>query len=267
MKKLYIYLLLVSLTTILTSCVEVIEPAYKFEEQVFISGLMTSEASLISLQIQNTVEANDSIFNPVNNAQVSLYTKDSSNSVSLVSNSFTINNGDYTSTEEIIPIIGNTYWIEVVLDDTTILQSEEEVMKAPVSILGMQKIDDVVKITFEDQTDSQNFYLFQIDVFEDDELIEEYTLLINDTNVTENLEESISLENVNDGNTVKVDIYNLNFNTFQFYYNVFSVEDDLSLSSLFLPSNIVGNITNITTDELALGNFGITGYSTMVVEF
>lgn len=266
MKKLYIYLILIPLISF-TSCVEEIVPAYEFEEQVFISGLLTSEADFVSVQIQNTVEVNDSIFNPHNTAQVSLYTKDTSNSVSLVSNSFIANKGDYTSTEVIAPIIGNTYWIEVTLEDETVLQSEKEIMKPPILILGMEKTDDVVKITFSDQTDAQNFYLIQMDVSRDNELISEDFFLINDITLTENLEESISINDINDGDTVEVNIYNINFNTFQFYFNILGIEDDLALSSLFLPINIVGNMTNITTNELTLGNFGIAGFSSLSTEF
>ena len=85
--------------------------------------------------------------------------------------------------------------------------------------------------------------------------------------VTENLENNIKIDGINDGETVKFTAHNINFNTFQFYFNVLNVTDDFALSSLFLPTNIVGNVTNISTNELALGNFGVSGYSTLTMDF
>ena len=266
MKPIYIFLTIISLS-IFTSCVEEITPNFEFKEQVFISGMLISESDFVSVQVQNTVQVTDSTFNPVNNAKISLFTKNSSEISSLVTDSFTFENGNYKSLNMITPIIGDTYWLEVTLEDGTVLKSEEEILKAPIPILNMEKTDDIVQINFTDQTEDQNFYLFQIEVFNGNELISDDFYLFNDTIVTENLESNIKIDGINDGETVKFTAHNINFNTFQFYFNVLNVTDDFALSSLFLPTNIVGNVTNISTNELALGNFGVSGYSTLTMDF
>lgn len=267
MKKQYIYITLVSLT-ILTSCLDDITPDFEFEEQVFISGLLTNEEGFVSVEIQKTVPVADTIFNAVNDAQVSLFTRDASNTVSLVSDSFIGTNGNYSTSEIITPTIGKTYWIEVILQDQTVLRSEEEILKAPIPIIDMVKNGNTVRITFTDQIGEQNFYLIRTEVLRDGVLISDIWEVFNDRFIDENLEEFLDIGNINNGDTVRVSANNINFNTFQFYRNVYGrLDDDLGLSSFFLPINIVGNVVNTTTNELVLGNFGVAGFSTMTMNF
>ncbi len=61
--------------------------------------------------------------------------------------------------------------------------------------------------------------------------------------------------------------FNINFTTFQFYLNVFGGDDELDFASLFLPINLVGNVTDTNTDKLVLGNFVVSGLSTMTMDF
>lgn len=268
MKKLYIYIVLISLG-VFTSCIEEITPGYEFEEQVFISGLLTNQAGLVSVQIQNTVKVTDSNFSAVNNAQVSLFTRNTNNTVSLVSDSFIVTNGMYSTSDIITPITGNTYWIEVILEDETVLKSEEELLKSSLPIIDMVKTDDIVQITFTNEIEEQNFYLIRLEVLKDDESISDDWYVFNDTVLIENSEEfnEINIGNINDGDSVRVSVHNINFNTFQFYYNFLTGEVDLSLSFFSPPKKIIGNVTNTTTNELVLGNFGIAGFSTMTMDF
>lgn len=267
MKRLHIYITIVFIS-IFTSCVEDITPNFEFEEQVFISGLLTSAPGFVSVQIQKTVPTtDDTSLGVVNDAQISLFTRDTANTISLISDSFIVNNGVYETTEVIVPIIGNTYWVEVVLKDQTILKSEEEILKNPIPIISMEKNEDLVKVTFTDQTEAQNYFLIRIEQDRDAVLVSDDWFVFNDTVVTNNLENFINIGAVNEGDSLRVSIYNINFNTFQFYFNVLNEEDDTALSTLFLPINIVGNITNITTNKQALGNFGIAGFSTMTMGF
>jgi hypothetical protein len=258
---------MIFLMSIATSCVDEITPDFEFEEQVFISGFLTNDESPLSVQIQKTVPITDTIFSAVNDAKVSLFTRDESNAVSLVSDSFVVNDGEYQTSEIINPLIGNTYWMEVILQDESILRSEEEILKPPVPIISMVKNGGTVRVTITDQVEEENFYLVRLEVFRDGRLFFENRGVFNDNIIDENLEEFVEIDNVNDGDTVRASIYNINFNTFQFYDNVFRTSDDLGLSALLSPINIVGNVTNITTNELALGNFGVAGFSTMTMEF
>jgi len=267
MKKLHIYITFIYLF-VLASCVEDIRLGFEFEEQVFISGLLTNESDFVSVQIQKTVPVTDTTFSPVNDAQVSLFTRDVSNTISLISDSFRVDNGVYTSTEMITPTIGNAYWIEVMLPDQTTLKSEEEILKPPVPILDMVKTGNTVRITFRDQIGQQNFYLSRIEVLRDGEIITNVLNVFSDTVVTENLEEYLDISGINDGETVRISAYNINFNTFQFYNNIIREDqNDIEVLTLFLTTNIIGNITDTTTNKLALGNFGIAGFSTMTMDF
>ncbi|PKV48037.1 uncharacterized protein DUF4249 [Aquimarina sp. MAR_2010_214] len=267
MKKLYIYITLV-LLSILTSCVEDINPDFEFEEQVFISGLLTSEEDYVSVQIQKTTPVTDTTFSAINDVQVSLFTKNVSNTASLVSDSFTIDNGNYRTSEMITPIIGNTYWIEVMLQDQTVIKSEEEILKPSIPIIDMVKNGNTVRVTFKGPIEEQNFYLIRIEVFKGDMSISDEYGVFNDRIVNEVEEKILDIGNIKTGETVRVSLHNINFTTFQFYANVLRNQgDEPGFSSLFPPINIVGNITNTITNELILGNFGIAGFSTMTMDF
>ncbi|MBW1295463.1 DUF4249 family protein [Aquimarina litoralis] len=267
MKKLHIYITLIGLFTLI-GCVEDINPNFEFEEQVFISGLMTHEDGFVSIQVQKTVSVTDTTFSAVNDAQVSLFTKDASNTVSLVSNSFDIENGTYTTSEMITPIIGNIYWIEVMLQDETVFISEEEVLTPPIPIMDMVKNGNTVTLSITGPLDEQNFYLFRIEIIRDGILFSDEIGVGLDRIINENEEKFLTIGDINDGDTVKASLYNINYSTFQFYSNVVSnLGNEPEVSALFLPINLIGNIKNITTNEVALGNFGVAGFSVMTQDF
>ncbi len=266
MKKRYI-LTLAAAIVLISGCIDEISPDFEFEEQVFISGLLTNETGFVSVSIQKTVAVTDTTFNAVKDARVSLFTRNTSDTVSLVSDSFEVTEKGYTSSEIITPIIGNAYWIEVTLQDQTMLRSEEEILNPPISITDMVKTNNTVRIRFSDPIEEQNFYITRIEVLKDGELISNNVDVFSDVIRNDNSEIFLDISGVSTGNTVRTRIYNINFNTFQFYLNVFGGENDLGLSSLFLPVDVVGNVTNTTINELALGNFGIAGFSTMTTNF
>jgi len=219
MKKLYIYTSFI-LLSILTSCVEDTMLDFEFEEQVFVSGLLTNEEGFISVQIQKTVPVTDTNFSAVNDAQISLFTRDADNTTSLVSNSFAIDNGTYTTSEMITPVIGNKYWIEVRLQDQSVLISEEEILKPPIPIVDMVKTDDSIRITLTGPIDEQNFYLIQIETLEDDVLISDGLVLSNDRIINEEEEKILFIDGIKTGETIRIHINNINFRTFQFYVNL-----------------------------------------------
>lgn len=267
MKKLPIYIIFISFFTFI-SCVEDISQDFEFKEQVFISGLLTSEEGFVSIQVQKTVPVTDTSFSAINDAQISLFTRDVSNNTLLVSDSFTINNGIYTTSEMITPIIGNTYWIEVLLQDQTVLISEEEILRPPIPITDMIKTEDSIRITFNGPIDVQNFYLIHLEILKDGVIISDELIVSNDRIINEEEEKILVITGMNEGETLRVDISNINFTTFQFYSNVISNQgNEPEVSSLFLPVNLVGNITNTATDELVLGNFGVAGLTPITIDF
>lgn len=267
MKKRHLYITFILVFTLI-SCVEDINPNFEFEEQVFISGLMTHEEGFVSVQIQKTVPVTDTTFSALNDAQVSLFTRDASNTVSLVSNSFIAENGTYRTSEIITPVIGNAYWIEILLANEAIFISEEEILTPPIPIMDMEKNGNTVTISITGPLDEQNFYLFDVEIIRDNVLISDDIGVGLDRIMGENEEKFLTISDINDGDIVTVNLHNINFPTFQFYSNVVSnLGNEPEVSALFLPINLIGNITNTTTNEVALGNFGVTGFSTMTKNF
>lgn len=236
---------------------------FEFKEQVFIMGLLTNESGLVSLDIQKSIPADSTGFDPINNAQVYLYTKNG-HEPELITDDFTIENGKYTSAEILNSIEGNSYWAEIILEDGTILKSEEEILKSPIG-LSITDFDDVIHINIEDPNDEENFYLIYTEIYNGDDLLFDTWSLIDDIN--DDSEMYLVFSNQEEGVTLKMNLYNINFNTFQFYYNTLpQLENELDI---FFPplNNLYGNITNIETNKLVLGNFGIAGYSHIVKEF
>lgn len=260
----------------LTSCsgfqAEVEIPnTFEFQEQVFISGLFTNEVGFASVDIQKSIPADSTGFNPVNDAQVVLYSREAANSTAvLVADSFTVSNGRYTSTstEEITSTVGHTYWVDILLQDGTTFISEEEVLKSSLPLIKTLNENGTTGISFLDPINEDNFYLSHFEYFKDDTLSSDSWGLFNDLNEDSDMPFTIyTIGNLTDGGTVKVSLYNINFNTFQFYNNSL-VQLDNDFDIFFSPlRNLYGNVTNTTTNKIALGNFGIAGFSTITMDF
>ncbi|MEP1488285.1 MAG: hypothetical protein ABJK28_07645 [Algibacter sp.] len=271
MKSLKYTCLTLILLILLTSCSgfnleEDIPYNFEFQEQVFITGLLTNEFGFVSLDIQKSIPANTTGFNPVNDAKISLYTKGVSNSGTLlVTDSFTVNNGRYTSSQEITPTVGNTYWTEIILEDGTQFKSDEEILKPAIALTITETPNESIRVTIADPIDEENFYLFYVEYFKDDNLISDDRGLIDDINDESEL--YLNIINHNEGVTVKVSLFNINFNTFQFYNNsLFQGENEVDI--FFAPlRNLYGNIINTSTNKIALGNFGIVGFSSVIKDF
>ena len=267
MKK-YLIITLLSLC-FLNSCLEEFPSSdFEFQEQIFISGLMTSEADYVSVDIQKTVPVtNETDFSALNNADVSLFTRDALDIVSLVSDSFIVTDGIYTTSEIITPIIGNSYWVEIVLEDQTRLISEEETLHPAIPIIDVVKNENTVQITYAEPLDEQSLFFIEVNISNNNEIISESLSLFDNRGVIEASERVFNINEVNTGDTVKVTIININFNTYQYYLNVFGNPEDFDTAAFFLPINHNGNIKNAVTNELVLGNFVVAGFNTITMEF
>lgn len=271
-------LVLTSLLLLVSSCTSEVPLNSNFEPQIFISGNLINGTNHMTINIQRTVDVDDLGYDPINNANISLFTKNQSEEISLVTNNFVVTNGEYKTSTMITTIVGNSYWIEITLTDGTILKSDAEILKEPIIINEITRINEFTRVHFNDPFDT-NFYLMHFEFSENGEDIFDTWELTNDIffNGGENsfyeIDELVTGEHLN----IKVSIRDLNFNTYQFYLNAFSqfenqIEDgdsDGDPGLLFLPppANLTGNITNVSNNKRVLGFFGVFSYNEMTKQF
>lgn len=270
MKLHYIYILVIFT---LLSCTDEINLDADFERQTFIFGVITNENIPITISIQESIPVNNGAPIYINNAIVSVYTKEKGGNASLITNEFSVDNGNYTSKQNINTIIGNYYWIEVELSDGTIFKSsEEELLKTVVPINSIVAENDMTKVSFSDPLDDTNFYrlitLFYLDGQSDIITVE----LSNDVLFNGNSNAFIETLSYQNDYTEAI-LANLNYDTYQYYLNLQKQEIDIEgyeeesgdPSRLFAPPpvNLIGNILNTKSNRKALGNFGVVsiGYS------
>jgi hypothetical protein len=263
------------------SCTKEINISANHERQTVIFGALQNGTNPIVIDIQNTVPVNSTeSFETVNDASVAVFTRDTSGMAILVTDNFTVTNGIYTSVDEITPTIGATYWVEVTLLDGTIFKSEEETLKPVIPIESIEiSIDSIVDIKFSDPANDRNFYRFGVDLFANGQPISSTFSESNDVVFDGNENASLGIELYEDNatavpyDTIRVYLQNINFSSFQFYINQSAQteanDDDESSgdpSRLFAtpPVNLVGNIQNTATNNLALGNFTVLSESVLI---
>lgn len=263
------------------SCTKEISVNVAHEKQTIIFGGIQNGTNNIVVNIQQSVPLNSTAsFEIVDDATISVFTKNTSGTSSLVTDDFIVNQGTYTSSEAITTTIGHKYWIEVTLLNGTIFKSEEEELKPIVPIESIEiSNEDIVSIQFSDPANDRNFYTFNIDLFLNGQLVSSTVSQSNDVvfDGNDNASVEIDLFRFNDEDdevtitydTLRARLQNINFSSYQFYLNQSAqIEANDSESSgdpsqLFStpPVNLLGNITNTTTNNIALGNFTVNSES------
>lgn len=267
MKPLYHIILIILCLSSIVSCLDETKPDATFEPQVFIYGYLINNTDHIKITIQKTVPVQDTNLDPINDASVSLFTQNTFGTVKLVTDDFVINDGVYESTEMVTGIIGNKYWIKVVLQDGTTYESAHEQLKIPVQIRNIDKIEGFSRVEFRDPENISNFYLVRYRFYNNSEVIATRFELSSDNLFDGNDNAFIETQYIG-GNGIGVSLQNLNFLTYQYYVTSFDqYENQVDFGSPetvepFLvfskpPMNLVGNIRNTTTNETALGFFGV----------
>jgi hypothetical protein len=268
MKPLYKIIVISSILT-LFNCTEEITPPTNFTSKVFIFGNITNNSDFLRIKIGKTVPLNSTSSNPVNNATISLFTKDINNNTSIVTDDFSAINGTYESTQKITPTIGNYYWIEVKVDNIT-YKSSQEILKTPISITNIEAVNGRLRAIFSDPQDEINHYLINFSFYDqyDNVVAEEYELS-NDILFDGNPKAFIETSDYYFHRSSKraAILTHLNFETYQFYLNISAQEESNEEyddeggdpGRLFAsPStNLTGNIINTSTNQFALGNFGV----------
>ncbi|SNZ00423.1 DUF4249 family protein [Flagellimonas pacifica] len=265
---------------LLVGCVKEIPNTSNFEPQVFISGFLTGGTEYVTVKIQQTVPVDVQSLNPINDAQISLYTKDSDGNDELLTSSFEVANGMYRSSEMITSIVGNTYWVEIVLADGTRFVSDKEALKPEIAIKDVVVTNELNRVIFADPTDDSNFYLINFLFYKNDGSLDfKINELTNDVLFNGNTAATFDSTEflINNPHEVRVSISNLNFNSYQFYLNQFAQfenqitnagsEEDPGQLFLPPPANLTGNIMNTTNNKKALGFFSVQSTAQFIKNF
>lgn len=277
MKSLYRIILIILCFLPVLSCLKERPLDAEFEPQVFIYGYLINNTDNIKITIQKTVPVNNTTLDPINDASVFLYTEDPDGTVRLVTNDFQVSEGVYLSIDAVIGLIGNKYWIEVILTDGTSYESVHEPLKDPVQITTISKVNGYPRVIFSDPENETNFYQVHFSFYNNGSLISEVFELSND--VLFNGNENAFIETLTSGGDILgVSLSNLNFHTYEYYvatHHQYENQVDFGNSETtdpFLifskpPINLTGNIRNTTTDRMALGFFGVFSFSYLEIAF
>jgi len=248
------------------TCSEEITLKTNFEPQTIIFGNLRSGLHNFRVLISKSVTVDSHQNNPVNDAKVSLFTKSPDGGVSLVLEDFTIENGYYDSVQQITPVIGNYYWIEVTLADGTLYRSFEEKLFATVPINSHSFNDNNLKLDFSDPESESNFYLAGVTFYNNSESGFNTFTVASDALFNGNDDAFIEIEDVFDtGTSFEIELSSMSYNTFKFYeklliqIDVNSIGDDPGPDALFAtpPVNLKGNIVNTSNNISVIGNFGV----------
>ena len=272
MKSYYKIILIACFIQTIFSCTEEITPPTNFTPKVFIFGNITNHTDYLRIKIGKTVPLNSTSSNPVNNATVSLFTKDKNNNTSLVTDDFSIISGTYESSQKITPVLDNHYWIEVKVDNVT-YKSSQELLKIPISITNVEVVNDQLRAVFSDPQGETNHYLANFSFYDEfDNFLSEENELSNDILFDGNVKAFIeTFDDYGSDIQKRAILTHLNFETYQFYLNIIAQEESNEgyddeggdPGRLFAspPTNLTGNIINTETNQFALGNFGVISTS------
>lgn len=252
------------------SCTEETTLKTDFEPQIIIHGNLRSGLDNFEILISQTVPLESQQSNPINDAEVSLFTKTPDGETSLVLDSFNVTEGYYQSTVQIAPVTGNYYWIEVRLKDGSVYKSSEEELYEIVPIESYDFNDNTIKLGISDPESETNFYLSDVTFYNNSEFVFNTFTVTSDALFNGNEDAFIEINDVYAfGDYFNIEVSNMSYNTFKFYQKVLiqldvnSIGDDAGSAGLFAtpPVNLKGNIVNTSNNKSAIGNFGVLAVS------
>ncbi|WP_271406223.1 DUF4249 domain-containing protein [Tenacibaculum soleae] len=266
MKSLYTLFILTISTVAFFSCSETIPLDDIHEPHVIIRGGMTKN-NIIFVDIQQTVPVDVTTKKPINTARVSLYTKLTDGAKEKVADLLILaeKNGVYEIENKFNPIVNNYYWVKIILEDGTVLESSPELFKEKVEVKSITINNENTRVTFKDSSVTQkDFYLIIYKFYNEkgDFLFTEF-FVENDVLFQGNEDAFTEIEDT--AKSVEVEISNISLKNYNFFRNyltqteVQDVDEDDFFSQLFSgpPANLEGNIFNKTTGKRALGYFGL----------
>lgn len=252
------------------ACTEEITLKTNFEPQIIILGNLRSGAHNFGVLISKTVPVDSHQNNPINDANVLLFTKSPDGVVSVVLEDFIVEDGYYDSIEQITPVIGHKYWIEVTLVDGTLYKSSEEKLNAIVPIESYGFIDNILKLGILDPESESNFYLTEVTFYNNSESEFNQFTVTSDALFNGNKNAFFEIIDVFDiGTSYDIKLSSVSYSTFKFYQKLLiqidanSIGENIGFDGLFAtsPLNLKGNIVNTSNNKTAIGNFGVLAVS------
>lgn len=254
----------------LSSCVNQITTDIYHEPQIVISGILGNGNTYFTIEIVKTTPLNDNRKDPINDARIALYSKDSEDNTQLVTDEFTVNNGVYQSAESIKTHTGSSYWIEVNFSDGLCFKSSEEKLLAPIEIDRLEITDNIIRVVFGDPVEMNNQYVVFASFYTGDQLIVNQVVTATDVLFNGNPNAFIEVyENI--GDRVTVELSHMEAASYHFFLNVErqsenneGINEEIGdPGQLFRqpPSQLFGNISSCTSDERVLGNFSVVSFS------
>jgi len=252
------------------TCTEETTLKTDYEPQIIIYGNLRSGTHGFGIFVAQTVPVDAYKNNPVNDAEISLFTKSPDGDTSVVLDDFTIEEGYYESKEQITPVLGNYYWIEVTLKDGSVYKSTEEKLNPIVPIESHSFIDYTLKLGISDPESESNFYLSEVAFYDEFGTIFDTFSVTSDALFNGNEDFFIEIIDVFDyDGSYSIELSSVSYNTFKFYQklliqlDVNSADDDAGSGGLFAtpPVNLKGNIVNTSNNKTAIGNFGVLAVS------
>jgi len=276
------------------SCTEEISIDVSHDIQTIIFGSLTNQNEQVQIIVQQSVPLNSTqTSRPVNDAIVSLFERTENGDISLITSDFTINQGVYTSIDNISTTQGNSYWIEVTLTNGTVFRSKDEVMLSVVGIAQASQneaFNDIVDIQFSDPANATNLYKANVMAFNNDTQISSNFTQSSDVLFNGNMQARIEVDifpeisedeedtsPLPEFNRLEIQLANINFESYQFLLNqTAQIEANTeandnesgSPSQLFStpPVNLLGNITNTSNNTVSLGNFSVQSIAVFTLE-
>lgn len=244
------------------TCTEETTLETDFEPQTIIFGNLRSGTHNFSVSVSQTVPVDSQQSNPINDAEVLLFTKSANGEISTVLEDFIVTDGVYISVEPITPVAGNYYWIEVRLADGTLFRSSEEKLLGIVPIENHSFVDNNLRLGISDPESEANFYVTTI--YYNSEFVSSMFTVTNDALFNGNDDAFIEIENIFDNTQFDIEFSNVSYNTFKFFEKLLvqmdanSIGDDPGPDGLFAtpPVNLKGNIVNISNNKTIIGYFG-----------
>ncbi|MBE7629913.1 hypothetical protein [Tenacibaculum piscium] len=266
MKLLYILFILIINMVAFLSCSQTIPLDDIHEPNIIIKGGITKN-NVVYVDIQETVPVDVITKKSINTAKVSLYAKGENSLDTKIADLSILDERDgiYVIENQFNPIVNNYYWIKIILEDGTVLESSPEVFKEKVEVKSITINNENTRVTFKDSsTDQKDFYLIVYRLYnEQGDFIFTDFFVQNDILFEEDQDPFSEIEDT--AKSIEVEISNIGYNNYNFFKNYLSqveaqdVEDGDFFSQLFSgpPANLEGNIINKTTGKKALGFFGL----------
>lgn len=271
-------ILLCGLFALTLGCVDKVDIKNEnFTQQPVIVGKLNSNGSL-QVRVSLTTKLDQKSKNtPVENANIRLWTKNSTGEDEIVTDNFDFDklNNTYAPKDVIKTKEGGIYWLELLLSDGKSYVSKQEEMPTSVEVSNIVYTNNQLRAIFKDEKDKPNYYLAEFNIYETEgsNFITDLKVVSNDIlfdgNEKAYIGEYTTLNLRKVKYYVELNLESLSNSSYIFYRNLIEQEglnegfgeEEGSPQWLFStpPLNLYGNITEKESGKKVLGQFIVSG--------